>query len=123
MAVIHKITTYRISYELENDIRKKALSEEEIANVFEQFSSKNKLLTKRVKILCIIAVVIGLISGISTYVRTEEISLAALTGGIYLVIMGIAAYFAWYCNIGKITKQWNSLIKSYYSQISDKYTL
>ena len=47
MAVIHKITTYRISYELENDIRKKALSEEEIANVFEQFSSKNKLLTKR----------------------------------------------------------------------------
>ena len=123
MAVIHKITTYSISNELENDIRKKALSEEEIANVFEQFSAKNKLLTKRVKILCIIAVVIGLIFGISTYVSTEEISLAALTGGIYLVIMGIAASFAWYCNIGKITKQWNSLIKSYYSQISDKYTL
>ena len=120
MAVIHKITTYSISYELENDIRKKALSEEEIANVFEQFSSKNKLLTKRVKILCIIAVVIGLISGISTYVSTEEIALAALTGGIYLVIMGIAAYAAWYCNIGKITKKWNSLIKSYYSQIQKK---
>ena len=123
MAVIHKITTYRISYELENDIRKKALSEEEIANVFEQFSAKNKLLTKRVKIICIIAVVIGLVSGISTYVRTEEIALAALTNGIYLVIMGIAAYLAWSFNIGKITKQWNSLIKSYYSQISDKYTL
>ena len=64
MATIHKITTYSISYELENDIRKKALSEEEIANIYEQLKSEKQKLAQRVKILLITGAVLALVFGI-----------------------------------------------------------
>ena len=123
MATIHKITAYSINYELEEDIRKKVLSEEEIANIYEQFATEKKVLSKRVKILFIIAAVIALAAGISTYVNTDEAGLAAITSLLILVVFGGAGYLAIYCNIGKISKQWNSLISSYYPKIGDKYRL
>ncbi len=40
-----------------------------------------------------------------------------------MAVVGAAALGAMYANIGKIAKQWNKLIGSYYSQIGDKYIL
>ena len=123
MATIHKITAYSISYELENDIRKKAFSEEEIADIYEQLKSEKQKLSQRVKILLITGAVLSLVFGISTYVKSEEILLALVTAVVLMAVVGAAALGAMYANIGKIAKQWNKLIGSYYSQIGDKYIL
>lgn len=123
MATIHKIIAYSISHELENDIRKKALSEEEIADIYEQFKNEKQKLSKRVKILFIVGAAIALFFGISTYISTDEKLLAFITAALLFGIIAGAGFGAIYTNIGKIAKQWNSLIGSYYSQIGDKYRL
>ena len=121
---LHSITTYSIGFQLENDIRKKALSEEEIAQVHEVFTEKKKKQYTSVKILLIVMAVFALILGISTFLYAEDNLLIGFAGlALALVFMGIAGYIAWYCNIGKISKQWNKLLKDYYPQISEKYKL
>ena len=126
MPTIHlsSITTYSISFQLENDIRKKALSEEEIAQVYELFKEKKQKQFTSVKIMIIVMAVFALILGISTFLYAEDNLLIGFAGlALALVIMGIAGYLGWYCNIGKISKQWNKLLKDYYPQISEKYKL
>ena len=120
---LHSITTYSIGFQLENDIRKKALSEEDIAHVYEIFTEKKKKQFLSVKIMFIVMAVFALIFGISMFLNTDEILLGLVSLALALVIMGIAGYIAWYCNIGKISKQWNNLLKDYYLQISEKYVL
>ena len=130
MPTIHlnSITTYSISFQLENDIRKKALSEEEIAHVYELFKEKKQKQFTSVKIMIIVMAVFALIIGIATLLKMESFDsderlLSFIGIALAFVIMGIAGYLGWYCNIGKISKQWNKLLKDYYPQISEKYKL
>lgn len=126
MPTIHfeSIITYSISFQLENDIRKKALSEEDIAHVYDIFKEKKKKQFTSVKIMLIVMAVFALILGISTFLYAEDnLLIGFATLALSLVFMGIAGYIGWYNNIGKISKQWNKLLKDYYPQISEKYKL
>ncbi len=123
MPRIYKIITYSISLQLETDLRKKSLSEEEVAHVYDVFSEKKKKQMTSVKIGFIVMAVFALIIGVATLLSVDNI----LFGFIYLfgtlALLCGAMYLAWYCNIGKISKQWNKLLKDYYPQICDKYVL
>lgn len=123
MPTIYKIVSYRISLQLENALRKKALSEEEIAHVYEVFTEKKQNNIKSLKIGIIVMAIFALIIGVATIITAEEILFGFICLFATLAIAAFAGYLAWYCNIGKISKRWNQLLKDYYPQISEKYTL
>ncbi|MBR5975010.1 MAG: hypothetical protein IK020_07490 [Clostridiales bacterium] len=125
MAGIHvyQITKYELNVRLEAALKKKELSEEQLADVFGQLNERKKKQHTSLIVLLVVTAVFLAFLGISFAVT--GVSAGYILGFllIFLAAVGAGGYFGWYFFEGKVAKQWNALLREYYPDVCGKYKL
>ncbi len=119
---IVEIPVYSISVQLESALRKKEYKEDQIAEAYNILSAKKKKQMTPVIILASVIAVFGLITLIGSIIA-DNIVIGIVCFAALIAGAGIAGYIGYYNNVGKTAKQWNTLLKEFYPDISEKYKL
>ena len=123
MAGIHvyQITKYELNVRLEAALKKKELSEEQLADVFGQLNERKKKQHTSLIVLLVVAAVVMAFLGISFAVTGAGAGYILGFLLVFAALVGVGGYFGWYFFEGKVAKQWNALLKEHYPDVCDKY--
>lgn len=114
---------YEISDRLEIALHNKELNEEDISEVYSNLEfRKKKQRSSSIILLVVIAVCLCFLI-VPLIVNGSDIVVTVATAVFAIVAYAIAFFAARYCFVGKVAKQWNTLLKEHYPDICAKYRL